>query len=299
MSDNNANRIQMLERIKESCDEDDFLVKAVRFTRKNQRIILERESAEHPVIGRGSDAKIIVSGRTVLEAASAHQGKKVCILNPGCATFPGGDVAKGKSGFEEDLCRTSAFYKCIAYETCWKGFYLPHRRQPNPLHTDDIIYSPDVIVFKTMKEDPAVFQDKDNQFTIDILTCSPPEYRKPAEGSPDIIGKEELQSLLYKRCRKILQTASLMGAEVFILRDFGKGTYKSRTQLTAEAFRKALEETPGLFETVEFAMGPTDRSKTTYLTYQRVFYPNSSVLKMDNSHKEQDTVCEIREEEKL
>lgn len=43
----------------------------------------------------------------------------------------------------------------------WNGFYQPHRISKNPIHNDDIIYTPDVIVFKTDTSFPGIMDEAD------------------------------------------------------------------------------------------------------------------------------------------
>lgn len=79
----------------------------------------------------------------------AYAGKKVCIHNFASAANPGGGVVKGSSAQEEAICRCSTLYPNLKEESLWKQFYAPHRRQQNPLHNDDCIYTPGVIAFKS------------------------------------------------------------------------------------------------------------------------------------------------------
>ena len=67
--------------------ENKTLIKSVENTIKKQKlypadsaITLEKRS--------GQNAKIIVSGKRTLEAASSYKGKKVCIMNFASATNP-------------------------------------------------------------------------------------------------------------------------------------------------------------------------------------------------------------------
>ena len=40
----------------------------------------------------------------------------------------------------------------------WDGFYTPHKQARNPLHNDDIIYTPEVTVFKSDTNNPLYCQ---------------------------------------------------------------------------------------------------------------------------------------------
>ena len=87
--------------------------------------------------------RIVVSPKRTLEAAAPYRcaGKKVCVLNFASATNPGGGVTKGSSAQEEAICRCSTLYANLKEQKAWDSFYGPHRRQRDPLHNDDCIYT--------------------------------------------------------------------------------------------------------------------------------------------------------------
>lgn len=73
---------------------------------------------------------------------------KTAVHNFASATNPGGGVTRGSSAQEECLCRCSGLYFSLNTKPMWDGFYNPHRNTHNPIHNDDIIYTPGVVVFK-------------------------------------------------------------------------------------------------------------------------------------------------------
>lgn len=101
-------------------------------------------------------ARIVLSPKRTLEAAApyAYAGKKVCVLNFASATNPGGGVIKGSSAQEEAISRCSTLYPNLKAERAWEKFYAPHRRAHEPLHNDDCIYTPGVVVFKSDTDYP-------------------------------------------------------------------------------------------------------------------------------------------------
>ena len=104
-------------------------------------------------------------------------GKKVAVLNFASATNPGGGVTRGASAQEECLCRCSGLYSSLNVPETWDLFYTPHRKSKNPIHNDDIIYTPSVTVFKTDTVNPALMQEKD-WYKVDIITCAAPNLRE-------------------------------------------------------------------------------------------------------------------------
>ncbi len=49
----------------------------------------------------------------------------------------------------------------------WERFYAPHRAARNPLHNDDIIYTPGVVVIKD--DDYNLLSEP---FVVDVITCA-------------------------------------------------------------------------------------------------------------------------------
>ena len=105
--------------------------------------------------------KIIVSEKRTFEAAAGYAGQKLAVHNFASATNPGGGVTRGSSAQEECLCRCSGLYFCLSVPEMMKGFYYPHRNAKNPTNNADIIYTPDVTVFKTDTNTPRLMDEKE------------------------------------------------------------------------------------------------------------------------------------------
>ena len=120
-------------------DENDKLMKAIVATRNSQKLYLEADSIPEPVKRYEQRAKVVVSGKRTLEAASAYKGKKTCILNFASATNPGGGVVHGSSAQEEALCRCSTLYFVLDTDELMRDFYQPHRKAGNALYNDDLL----------------------------------------------------------------------------------------------------------------------------------------------------------------
>ena len=205
--------------------------------------------------------RVDVSKRRSFEAAARYRDKRVCVLNFASATNPGGGVAHGASAQEECLCRCSALYPCLNTPRMRDGFYSPHRNAGDPLHNDDCIYSPDVLVFRADDETAALLP-KDGRFRVDVLTCAAPNLRarpsnsmNPGDGQERVrISGAALRELIGKRVRRMLNLAAEQNAEVLILGAFGCGAFANPPELVAEKMRGALEDYGNCFETVEFAV---------------------------------------------
>ena len=225
-------------------------------------------------------AQVVVSSKRTLEAAAsyAYAGKKVCILNFASSTNPGGGVIKGSSAQEEAICRCSTLYPNLKEQNIWNTFYEPHRRAHAPLHNDDCIYTPGVVVFKSDTDYPQLLPE-DTWYSVNVMTCAAPNLREqPSNGmnSGDgddavHISREGLQALHEKRMCKVLEIAMAKGNEVVILGAFGCGAFRNPPSVVAQAMKTVVQEYRMNFETIELAVYCSTRYDTNYRVFQQVF----------------------------
>ena len=215
----------------------------------NQVFIAESENITVPSAYKTEKAKVVVSGKRSLEAAEvyAKQGQKVCVLNFASATNPGGGVVNGSSAQEECICRCTTLYPCLNTDKMWNVFYKPHRKAANPLYNNDCIYTPDVCIFKSDTNFPALLP-KDEWWNVNIITCAAPNLReRPSNAMNSYAGDkaakitpEELEKLLASRIRRIFEIAVAYGNEVLILGAFGCGAFKNPPEIVARTFNKVM-----------------------------------------------------------
>ena len=140
-----------------------------------QKLILETDALEKPNLNIYDEpAKVIVSKKRTFEAAKAYRDNKVAVHNFASASNPGGGVVRGSTAQEECLCRCSYLYFCLNSPDMWDGFYTPHKQARNPLHNDDIIYTPEVTVFKSDTNNPALLPENEWAAVyrkLDIFKC--------------------------------------------------------------------------------------------------------------------------------
>lgn len=234
------------------------LIDAIKYSKDNQRIIFEND--EIALFPSNREGKVIVSQKRSFEAAKEYTGKKVAVLNFASATNPGGGVLKGSSAQEECLCRTSTLYPCLNTKTNWNNFYTPHRNERNALNNDDIIYTPDVVVFREDTIDAQFMEEKD-WYKVNIITCAAPNLRdnpsnryNPDNGSKVEIEDAELFDLHVKRFSKILEVAAFNHNQVVILGAFGCGAFLNPPEVVASAAKVAIEKYRQYFDTIEFAI---------------------------------------------
>ena len=134
------------------CKTNPKLSESVKRAVAAQKLILEGDLLAEQDKGRYKDAaNVIVSKKRTLEAAAAYKNQHVAVHNFASASNPGGGVTKGANAQEECLCRCSDLYFCLNAPAMWGGFYMPHREAHDPIHNDDIIYTPGVVVLKKIR----------------------------------------------------------------------------------------------------------------------------------------------------
>lgn len=259
-------------------DESENLQNAIMVTRKSQKLYLGIDNIPEPAKRNGQPAKVVVSGKRTLDAASAYRGRKTCILNFASATNPGGGVVHGSSAQEEALCRCSTLYFVLDTDELMKAFYLPHRQAGNALYNDDLLYLPGIYVIKSDTSYPERLQE-DQWYKVNVITCAAPNLRErpgnmmnPDGGKQAVkITEEELSVLLENRIHRIFAAAAADGNEVLILGAFGCGAFRNPPKIVAKAFHKAMEDYVDCFETVEFAVYHTQYETENYKAFQAEF----------------------------
>lgn len=193
----------------------------------------------------------VISGKRSFEAAKGYAGKKVAVLNfannhnVGGAPFSAGAQ-------EESLCRCSTLYPCI--QAMWKPFYQKHKRQFDAheigyMGNDDLIYTPDVVVFKTDERADTIYPKMMPQkewYKVDVITCAAPELFRMRTVPADY------EAQIASRIRKILDVAAQQGVEVLILGAWGCGAFRNPSEVVARMFRTLLQNYH--FDIVEFAL---------------------------------------------
>ena len=141
----------------------------------------------------------------------------------------------------------------------WKS--PQHKRTQSPLHNDDIIYSPDIVICKS--DDGQFRRFNDNEFVkIDVITCAAPNLRENPQNdfnqegtnSAVKISDEDLYKLHLKRARAILNIAVANDVEILVLGAFGCGAFRNNPKIVAKAYKDALKGYWNRFKEIEFAI---------------------------------------------
>lgn len=223
-------------------------------------------------------AEIIVSKERTFEAAQAYADgtQKVAVLNFASSVNPGGGVVGGARAQEECLCRCSTLYFCLNIEPLWEQFYLPHRANGTPLHNDDLIYTPNVTVFKTDTLSP-VTMDEDAWYNVDVITCAAPNLReRPSnrhnrgDGVASVsVTDEQLAAIHEQRGRRILDVAVQHNVDVLILGAFGCGAFMNNPAVVADVWLRLARRYAYAFKTIAFAVYCPPHDDTNFREFEK------------------------------
>lgn len=223
---------------------------AVRYSVANQFMIVHEDVVQlEPIDNPQSD--VIITGNRSFEAAKAYQGKKVAVLNFANNHSIGGNPFFANAQ-EEALCRCSTLLPCL--EALTDEFYEKHIDQyesgeMNYMGNDDLIYTPDVVVFKTDERSEPIcpqMMPKEEWYKVDVITSAAPELWRGSMPS-------NYEECITSRIKKILDVAAKQNVEVLILGAWGCGAFRNPSDIVARVFLTLLKEYN--FDTVEFALG--------------------------------------------
>ena len=263
------------------CKENEVLAEAIRTSNSEQKLILEADSVPDADKNKyESSAKVVISKKRSYEAAKEYNDMRVAVHNFASASNPGGGVIRGSSAQEECLCRCSTLYFDLDVKELWDGFYNPHRAAADPIHNDDLIYTPDVVVFKTDTANPKLIPENE-WYKVDVITCAAPNlkanptnYFNPGDGNKQVVVKDnELLAIHEKRLRRILEVAVNNGAEAVVLGAFGCGAFKNKPEVVAQAAKNVIKDYLHAFKVIEYAVYCSPRDDWNYKVFERVLAP--------------------------
>lgn len=253
------NRRVMMDTV-EQCENQPALALAIDHSIQRQYVVKEGTDIEIPE-RPAMETKIILSGKRTFQAASGYQGKKVAVLNfANNHDIGGAPFSAGAQ--EESLCRCSTLYPCL--QACYETFYKPHieafhKKSMTAMGNDDLIYTPDVLVFKSDESEPHMLPPEE-WFHVNIITSAAPECFAYTTLPSDY------KNIIRSRLKQVLDVAAAEGNEVLILGAWGCGAFRNPTFTVAMTFLDLLQNYH-CFETVEFAIG--DKYSKNYEAFER------------------------------
>lgn len=241
---------------KKRYESDLELIEAVKSSIARQFMVSHEENIDQPAI-ENSCTQYICSGKRSFEAAKTYKGQKTAVLNYANNRSIGGNPFWANAQ-EESLCRCSTLLPCL--EAMREPFYLKHREQikNNEMDwrgNDDLIYTPDVVVFKTDERTEPInpkMMPPEEWYKVDVITSAAPELFRVVDGIPI----EEYEAIITTRIKKILDVAAKEKVEVLILGRWGCGAFMNDPKVVSSAFYSLLKKYD--FKVVEFALATND-----------------------------------------
>ena len=266
---NNKDRIKIFEDTQNKYLADSMLRNSIHETISKQKIYEEGTFTS-------SLSNVFITTNSAIEAAinkcSENPNDRVAILNFASATNPGGGVREGSAAQEECICRCTTLYPCLNDKRCWDSFYNPRRISGNNLHNNDIIYSPNVIIFKDDKYNSLRYS-----YSVAIITCAAPNLRDNPSNAYNTeanvlmsVSDTELFNIHFSRAHAILECAKINGVKHLVLGAFGCGAFRNNPEVVARAYKEILKIYAKDFATIEFAVYCSDEEKKNYNIFKRV-----------------------------
>lgn len=250
------------------CQSNPVLRESIRKSIAGEKVIREEERlAVKQVKGHPT---ITLSPISTLAAAEKYKGEKVCVLNFANNHTPGG-APFSAGAQEETLCRSTTLYPCLLAKE--EDFYERHRRDfengtLDNYGNNDVIYTPDVVVFKTHESEPRLLPQS-KWFKINVLSAAAPELR---DGDNPV--STPIRGTMASRIRRILDVAWLEGNTCLILGAFGCGAFGNAPGLVANLMNMYVRLYP--FKSVEFAIMSHQGEDKNYLAFQKVLSSDTS-----------------------
>lgn len=227
------------------------------------------EDASFNLTGLAEKAGVVIvcesdSFTYAVKMHSEHPDAKIAVLNFANSKYPGGGVKKGSRAQEESLCRTSTLYPVISADKFSASYYGPNgkrRGDDKALQSDNLIYSPGIIICKTTDKDPKRVDE--SQFTaVDVITCAAPNLGASKRGPAVSIDDESLYRLHVGRASHIVGAAAENGADILILGAFGCGAFKNDPEVVARAYKEVLSTYARHFQAVIFPIPAGENLET-------------------------------------
>jgi len=206
-----------------------------------------------------------VSNRTTLAAGQAlvEEFPALACLNFASAKRPGGGFLNGSAAQEESLTRSSGLYATLQTQP---KFYAYHRRLGSGYYSSQVIFSPDVPVFR---DDAGRLLEQ--PWTASFLTAA-------AVNAGTVRGRrrgreEKIAAAMEERIRMVLAVAAHHRRDALVLGAWGCGVFRNDPQQIASLFAKVLAETPfaNCFRHIEFAVYDPTPNQTVITPFTKVF----------------------------
>lgn len=224
------------------------------------------EFSEAPLRAEARSTQFEVRNESTLAAArrivGAGRAAPLC-LNFASAKNPGGGFLGGSEAQEENLAKSSGLYACIVQ---MNGMYDANRALRSCIYNDDMIYSPNVPVFR---DDAYGFLDA--PYLASFVTA--PAVNRGALSRKEPERMQDVEACMLRRIDKLLALALHHGHTELVLGAWGCGVFGNLPTDMARWFGAHLLHNPRYataFGHVTFAV-PDRRESGTFVAFDEVF----------------------------
>lgn len=179
-------------------------------------------------------------------SAARKLGGNCLVMNFASATSPGGGFLNGANAQEESLCRESTLYRSLTSEAA-SEMYGYNNRHKNPCKYNAMILSPNVCVFRDIKD-----EFLDEPFTTAVVTI--PALNK--NGGAKNIPQNIVDDVMKFRLRNMFTAAVHYGYKNLVLGAWGCGAFGHDLETVADYFYSLLidEAFGSYFDKIIFAI---------------------------------------------
>jgi uncharacterized protein (TIGR02452 family) len=240
---------------------------AQRAAQENTRLYKPQDSdalldKTYPELGEAT--QYYITPETTLDAARrlATEGvKDVALLNFASAKNAGGGFLGGSQAQEESIARASGLYPCLLTAP---EYYSANRHEKSLFYTDNMIFSPDVPIFKQESG-----QTMDNYILTAMITA--PAVNRGAMKIKKDRPSTEIERVMKNRINKVLRIALEHGRTNIILGAWGCGVFQNSPEDIAIYFREVIQQYfANTFKSITFAIySPNDAKMSA--AFERAF----------------------------
>lgn len=233
---------------------------------KEFAIQLRRTRRRH-VVGK-SFAEISISDEDSF-AVARKLGGNCLVMNFASAHSPGGGFLNGANAQEESLCRESTLY-CSLTSKASAEMYAYNGRHRNPCNYNAMILSPNVCVFRDIKD-----EFLDEPFTTGVVTI--PALNK--NGGAKNIPQGAIDEIMVSRLRNLFATAAYYGYKNLVLGAWGCGAFGHEPKTVAKYFHEVIiyKEFGMYFDKIIFAILDRDGNRNLK-AFQEIFETDSTSM---------------------
>ncbi|KAF8648486.1 hypothetical protein AX16_006196 [Volvariella volvacea WC 439] len=208
---------------------------------------------------------------------------KIGILNFASATKPGGGFLTGAQAQEESIARSSNLYHTLMTPSSQRFYTLHSRDSKGGYYTHAMIYSPNVLVFRT---DDGGWTEP---LAVDVLTSPAVNagvVRKTAFGaiSPKQTD-QRIEKVMKARMGRILYLFEQEGVKNLVLGSFGTGVFQNKVEVVARLWAELIgvkgARFEKSFERVVFAI----LGRETVTEFERVWNEVRGTVEMEEDHE--------------